>query len=84
MIPGQGCLADILGVIALIVSWERPIPSIWWWILGLMIGGYYLSSVLKESLKTLGMMHRATIVWSVVLCIIQLAIIGLSVYVFVT
>lgn len=84
MIPFQGCLADILGVIALLVAWERPIPSIWWWILGLMIIGHFFVKVLAESLRTLGMMHRATIFWSVIAGITQLAIIGLSIYVFVT
>ena len=48
MIPLQGLIAQVLGVVALVVIWERPIPVLWWCILGLLIAEWYFKALTKD------------------------------------
>ena len=82
MIPFQGAVASILAVIALFVLWERPIPTLWWIILGILIADYLFSNSLKESLKLYGKEDKVTVKWGIIATITQISLIGLSIYTF--
>ena len=82
MIPFQGLIANILAVIALIVLWERPIPSLWLIILGFCIADIVLTQTVKNSIKIYGMNDKVSIIWGIITGIVQVIIIGLSIYAF--
>ena len=83
MIPLQGLIAQVLGVVALVVIWERPIPVLWWCILGLLIAGWYFKALTKASFQTNGPKNPITVTLGIVLTVIQLVVIGLSIYSFI-
>lgn len=83
MIPLQGLIAQVLGVVALVVIWERPIPVIWWCILGLLIAEWYFKALTKDSFQTNGPKNPITVTLGIVLTVIQLVVIGLSIYSFI-
>jgi len=80
MIPYQGLIAWVMGILALTFAWERPIPVLWWVILGLLVGDFLFTRTVRESMGMYGWKDRATITWGIITTVNQLAIIGLSVY----
>lgn len=81
MIPFQGLIASVIGIVALIIGWERPVPILWWIILGLLICDFLLTKTVRESIGMYGMKDSATRAWGIITGVNQLVIIGLSAYV---
>ena len=80
MIPFQGLIASALAIIALIVLWDRPDPTLWRIIFGLLIAEYLFAQTVKTCLKDYGMYDAATKTWGVITTITQLLLIILSIY----
>ncbi len=80
MIPFQGLIASVLGIIALIVLWDRPDPTLWRVIFGLMIAEFLFAQTVKTCIKDYGMHDKATKTWGVITTISQLFLIVLSIY----
>ena len=80
LIPYQGLIADVLSIIALIVLWEKPIPTLWWIILGVLVASFLFTQTVKTSLKDYGMYDTVTKTWGIIATVFQLLLIGLSVY----
>ena len=75
----MGCLAELLAIVALFVLWTRPIPHLWWWVLGVLVAQAIIARVVQESLKLYGMRDAATVFWSIVCGILQLGLIVLAI-----
>lgn len=80
MIPFQGLIASALAIIALIVLWDRPDPTLWRIILGLLIAEYLFAQTVKTCLKDYGMHDKATKTWGIITTVAQLLLIVLSIY----
>jgi hypothetical protein len=75
----MGLLANIFGVIALFRYWQKPIPPIWWWSLGLCLGDMWFTSALRNSIQMNGGRSIPTYSIAVLCTIVQLAIIVLGI-----
>jgi len=75
----MGFLANILGAIALYRYWQKPIPIIWWWTLGLCIGTFWCKSALRNSIEMNGLKSGATKSIAVLCTAVQIAVISLGV-----
>lgn len=77
----MGCIAEIVGIIALFILWNNPeFSNTWWIIIGLVIGNWLFNKVIQESIKMYGMKSKVSIFYSLILSVIQLFIIGMSCY----
>lgn len=77
----MGCLGELLGILALALLWNNPNDErIWWIILGVLIANSFLSRVLKESLRLYGPKDGSSVFWGIVMTLIQIGLIGLSIY----
>lgn len=81
MIPFQGLIASVIGIVALILAWQRPVPILWYVILGLLIIDFVFKKTVRESMGMYGLKDSATVTWGIITTVNQVAIIGLSVYV---
>jgi phosphatidylglycerophosphate synthase len=77
----MGCLSELLGVFSLIMLWNNPEDeNLWWIILGVLMANSLLSKVLKESLRLYGPNDSSSFFWGIIMTLIQLGLIGLSIY----
>jgi len=59
--PFSGLLAEVLGVIALIVLWSKPAHGLWWLILGLLIAEQKFKATVRSSIEMYGVQHQASL-----------------------
>jgi hypothetical protein len=77
----MGCLSELLGMVSLILLWNNPEDkNLWWIILGVLLANSFLSRVLKESLRLYGPKDSSSVFWGIIMALIQLGLIGLSIY----
>jgi hypothetical protein len=80
MIPFQGCLADVLALVALFRLWTFPPRPIWWALLaGIVLDGIG-KAMLRESIKTYGGLDSCSKQIAGVLMVVQLGVIGAAIY----
>ena len=77
----MGCLAEIIAIVTLILLWNNPEDkSVWWTILILFIANSLFTRVLKESLNLYGGADSSSKFWGVIVTLIQIGILGTSIY----
>lgn len=77
----MGFIAFVLDIIALFILWDRPIPVLWWVIIGLFIFDYLCVQAVKNSIKINGSRDSVTTFWLTVATITQLSEVCISLYV---
>lgn len=82
MIPLQGLISDVIGIVALFKLWRHPLPGLWWGLLVLMIVNVIGVKALRLSISEYGMFDGSTKVGTVFCMVVQFSIIGLGIYAF--
>jgi hypothetical protein len=84
MVQCSGVLAVLLGIVGLFIGWERPVPLVWWCLLGVMIGSGVIGKTFEESSRMYGLNDSSTVFWAHVLVLANLSVAGLAIFIFVT
>jgi hypothetical protein len=80
MIPFQGLLANIAGIVALIRFWGAPLPTIWFIALSLFLLDFLFTNLLRGAIAENKGRSSGTVFLAIICTLIQFGLIGVGVY----